>query len=126
MIALLPLRGWVGDAMAMDMAAASMALPASAAESAADHAAASPVATEMDAANEAHADCLTHAPAQDGELAATSHCDACSACQLCHAFALTAAVLPLAPAQPSTGRLPGAAPFFVSAERAPDIKPPIS
>jgi hypothetical protein len=110
MIALLPLRGWVGDAMAMDMAAAALE-PAGMAS-----------------------DCPGHADRQAGTERGTDHaeshagtdCSHCTACQICHSVALTPMALPLAAAA-----LPAVAPTSstrqpASAERTPGFKPPIS
>jgi len=117
MIALLPLRGWVGDAMAMDMAAAALE-PAGMASDCPGHAA--PQATPAD----------RPAGMEQGTDPAESHagtdCSHCGACQICHSVALTPMALPLAAAA-----LPAVVPTSstrqpASAERTPGFKPPIS
>lgn len=114
MIVLLPLRGWVGDAMAMEM---EMMAPATAqAEPASD------MHTDMAMMD----DCPGHAAAHDGAQAKTVDCNTCTVCQICHAVALTPSVPYLAPAPLPASRPPAVAPHFASAERAPGFKPPIS
>ena len=105
MIALLPLRGWAGDAMAEHMA-----LPQAAA----------PAATS-------HAHCAMHdagaemTPAQDD---AAAH-DGCSLCQACHTLALEACISSATPLTPPFLLPRVAASDFASAERALSVKPPI-
>lgn len=117
MIALLPLRGWVGDAMAMDM----LALAQGAAHS--SHANATPV----------H-DC--HTLAADGAggdasepqappMQMSADCNTCSACQICHTVALPAIILPLNGVGTPTLQPAHPAGLFASADRAPGFKPPI-
>lgn len=121
MITLLPLRGWVGDVMAMELVAPTLA--ASPAHAPVHHAAMADC--EHTGAHGGHADALPQV--QDaGEAHAGGDCASCSACQICHSVALTA-VLPLLP----TPVLPSATPQsrqpqYASAERAPGFKPPIS
>lgn len=131
MIALLPLRGWAGDAMATGMAAGQMA------QMQQTHVATENIAAHAHAASEkAHfdydiaaphtgpmaADCAGHG-ADDGDA---SHCDTCSACQACHAVALAHSGHKV----PSTFQafaLPhSAADQFASADAALRQKPPIS
>lgn len=113
----LPLRGWVGDAMAMEMARA--ALQATAAPSTA----AAPMA---DAAMPD--DCPMHqaGPAADpaGNVHA-GHAGACTLCDVCHGASLAdtpavlgAVVTPHAAPAPASTR-------FASVLRAPDLRPPI-
>lgn len=120
MIALLPLRGWVGDAMAMTPA--SHAMPAS-------HPGHTPEAHADLADCHGHAD-MAHAehsnPDAHDAHAASSDCGSCSACQICHSVAMTP-MLPVFAADV----LPASAPQsaireLASAERAPGYKPPIS
>jgi hypothetical protein len=111
MIALLPLRGWVGDAMAMSSVGSSAAAQAD---------------------DVMPADCAMRggdAAASHGQLASSPHktpCAACDSCELC---------LPLfmqEPASPAVGRplrhaVPVAnAAHFASVQRNPALKPPIS
>ena len=119
LIALLPLRGWVGDVMAMELMAP--ALTASAAQAA------------HPSHHDAAGDC-EHAPTHHGhartgesigEAQAAGDCGTCTACQICHSVALAPV-----PHQPESPQLALAAPQSrlpqdVSAERAPGFKPPI-
>ena len=130
MIALLPLRGWVSDAMATSMVTAQVQ----------QHGTIKTIATnahdawtnaQKDArtavvdAQQADGDCVEHT-AGDVNHEADAHCNACSACQACHAVALSLVAAHMTTASnPRT--LPRAAVAqFVSAERALDQKPPIS
>jgi len=126
MIALLPLRGWVGDAMAMEIAAGTLTESVSALESDEHHARPARVDAALDAANAIHADCPGHAPAPDGTPYASSDCKTCADCQICHSVALTPSLPQLASAAVSAVQPLAAAPLFASAERAPGFKPPIS
>lgn len=123
MIALLPLRGWVGDAMAMELAPSRMAahaLPTAEPAQGPHHGA-------MAAAGmAAPADCPGHAAAQDETQPKAADCNTCTACQSCHAVALTPSFPHLAPAPLPANRPLAAAHHFASAERAPGFKPPIS
>lgn len=131
MIALLPLRGWAGDAMATGMAAGQVAQILQrqiATESIATHAHAASEESHfyqevaVQQASPTAADCAGHG-ADDGDA---SHCDACSACQACHAVALSHSV-PKVPSSFQAFSLPGsAADQFASADAALRQKPPIS
>lgn len=107
-VVLLPLRGWMGEAMAAEMLARHHAQP--------------PAAVPQSAAG----DCAGHHDQAAGSQAADTHDAACAACQACSTLAL-AFGHPLVPATPY-----GAAPpvpvavAFASAEPAPADKPPIS
>jgi len=115
MITLLPLRGWVGDAMAMELGAHAMA------------------AAQAEAVHAAADDCHEHGQAQANAPTAAEHseahgqdCGNCSACQICHSVALASALPTF-----STAALPAVPPVgtsrqLTSAERAPGFKPPIS
>jgi hypothetical protein len=145
MIALLPLRGWVGDAMATQMAVHSLlqagiesaANPqpheADATETIAAGARTTAAAGSFDhhaaaAQGAMPADCLEHGGATT-DLASNdsnSACPDCAFCQACHTVALTAAEPNLSPmAHPSALPQPAAA-QFASAEAALGQKPPIS
>ena len=126
MIALLPLRGWVGDAMAMEIAAGTLAESVSALDSDELHARPARVDADFDAANAIHADCPGHASALDGAPHAASDCKTCADCQICHSVALTPSLPQLAPAAVSAVQPLAATPLFASAERALGFKPPIS
>lgn len=116
MIALLPLRSWVGDAMAMGLG--SHAMTAAQAE-------VMPPAAADCHDHSGHAPVLDHLAAQHSE-AHDQDCGSCSACQICHSVALASALpsytpspLPDVPPASATRQL-------ASAERAPGYKPPIS
>ena len=120
MIVLLPLRGWAGNAMAVDMAAQQMLLAqVTIANSAA-----------MVAESSMPADCpmLVQAVADKPEQAspASVHCHSCDTCELC--LALAASTLTAWPADMMN---PPDAPLLVSnafqsANTAAGFKPPIS
>lgn len=135
MIALLMLRGWMGEAMATGMALAPLQPLPSATTVIATHAHETSAKAHFDHEiadvavfhyKQAVPDCAD-APAS-GDAAHTNHtqCDACAACQACHTVALT----PLAASAHlvfSARALPHApAAYFVSADTARDQKPPIS
>jgi hypothetical protein len=143
MMVLLPLRGWTGDAMATEMALNSavqqMHLTAAASEKAdvhqghqghqsheghGDHAAHE--ATLHLSANTP--DCLSHADCYQTHGAGhnAGHCESCSACQACHNVALLVDSDELKPRLNTLWTPTGAADPFVSADAAPDQKPPIS
>ncbi|MGE0332466.1 MAG: hypothetical protein AB7P37_17440 [Ramlibacter sp.] len=123
MIALLPIRAWVGDVMAADMVTQHIAAvqqvplqaqPASPADSA-----------------DPHADCHGKAAAASPALpaagdAAATDCGNCTSCQVCHSVAMAAAsgVGPLAPVPHAAPPVRGT--HFASAEPARGFKPPIS
>ena len=134
MIVLLPIRGWLGDAMAFEMARHS--LPAAAA--------AVSVASSASMATEAHChegmaadddgaltmdmNMADHTGGHDHSDNGAGHqgCGTCTACQVCHTVALGGTPLidivhgaPQAPPAAHAAR-------FASAEPAPGLKPPIS
>lgn len=133
LIALLPLRGWAGDAMAVDM----LAQPAVAIENVAVDAVSTGHKHPIQAANgmTSHAQCMEHTPgvmASDhtpdaqGAPVPPHHDNHCTTCQACSAIpvALQAAV-PLLPV--TLHSVPHyAGPAFASAEPARGFKPPIS
>lgn len=113
LIALLPLRGWAGDAMAIQMAA-------QAAHS-------SHVAALADAPT-AHAKChdMQAEPAAQHTSPAQDPCETCASCQACFTVAITVPT-----ALPATQALPHGLPQagsaqFTSAVLALGHKPPIS
>lgn len=127
MITLLLVRGWTGDAMANDMALASLQHPHQAHQSTtktiAAHAHAVSVEAHFDhepAMPAAH-DCPGHS-AQDAD----GHCPSCDVCQACHSIALTPAAGGAAPVFGSRTQPRAKAARFASAEAAPGHKPPIS
>lgn len=124
MIALLPLRGWVGDVMAMEPTnspqpahhAAGMSAPAAMVMANCHEAPA--------AGHHGHAADAAQPGSADDEHAA-GDCGSCSLCQICHSVALTA-VLPPLPAAVLPGVAPASSqPLYASAERALGDKPPI-
>jgi len=121
LIALLPLRGWVGDAMAGQMLVQQIAA-AQAGGAPASHAAPHHHAAAMD-----H-DCMNHGVAPEAAPAAQSpqDCPTCASCQVCSAVALVfdATAPPLSHAPSATPSWAGHG--YPSAERAPAFKPPIS
>lgn len=120
MIALLPLRTWAGDIMAIQMAA-----PTHAEQS----------TTVSDTASSVHemqtveADCPGHSASAAGGVSPDSSPDACSTCvtcQICHSVAIAVSVPDLL-AQASFAQAPAFdTPHFTSAEPALSQKPPIS
>ena len=139
MVALLPLRGWVGDAMAVEMAAQSL----NATEIIATYAYATRATGQFDSKNAApaHAECPGHAakalgPAADvANVAATAntvddgtngHCNTCGVCQICHTVALANAVASNAPDFIPQTRPAASSIRFASALTALGQKPPIS
>lgn len=117
MIALLPVRGWVGNAMAVDMAAQQVML-----------AQAAPNAETSAATSAMPEDCPMNVQAIEAETpkADSAHCNGCNTCELCLALAsftwpgLQPAAFTLH-AEPLAGGT-----LFTSAERASSFKPPIS
>ncbi len=131
MIALLPVRGWVGDAMASEMAGAQLNAINSIVAHADSTRATAGFATQSGA--ESHADChgqaaLAAAPddaAQPLEHS-TQDCGSCTACQVCHTVALAAPDASATPVQRHHGTPPAAGQPFASAVLARGFKPPIS
>ena len=130
MIALLPLRGWVGDAMATSMAAgqlqqqvATKIIATHAHQSGAqdhfDHETAAPEAVQ------AVHDCASDA-ADETSHAAGTHCESCAACQACHTVALSQTAADVNTVFNALTRPHAAADQFASAEAALRQKPPIS
>jgi hypothetical protein len=131
LILLLPLRGWVGDAMAADMLQQRIVAAASASAAPAAGQAVQAVAAAPEASG--HHDCMGHAvpakaqPAPHHDAAAPDpDCPTCASCQVCSAVALalpavTVAGTPFFPPRPQ-----GASADPASAERARALKPPIS
>ena len=129
MIALLPIRGWVGDAMAVDMAMQQVLMTQSSASgetlvsgrgAALTTSAAMPEDCPMSARNQ-DGKSVEGEPA--GETAASCNCNSCDLCLALATFTLptlaTAAFTPHAD-PPSRGTR------FSSAERVFSLKPPIS
>ena len=134
MIALLPVRGWVGDVMAVEMSMVMAAQNEIATESVASYAHSTGARGQFDSENTApaYAECPGHAGAAPADMVATAdnatngHCNTCGVCQICHTVALATTVAQY-PADPK----PDALPFigstrFASAVTALGQKPPIS
>jgi len=127
-IVLLPLRGWLGDAMMlapMQQASAGHAMHAMAESAVATHtmhAAQSADTHDMHAAHAAMDAGATH-DGTDSPHAAHTTCDTC---QFCHSVAVTAwPEVPMPAAAPAHVPI-GDAMRFASAEAAQGFKPPIS
>lgn len=129
MIALLPIRGWLGDAMAVEMVrhslpAASLVAEASAASVAADAHCHEAMAMEADSGM----DTMAHHAGSHDDNGGADHqgCGTCTACQVCHTVALGG--MPVVDTVHSAPQAPPAARAarFASAEPAPGLKPPIS
>jgi hypothetical protein len=110
MIALLPLRGWVGDAMAVEM----LSQPAHAAMAMDDHGA-------DHGADHGHCACDEHA-ATTGDSAEHQH----NACDVCNVPALAMAMVTLQILPPARSLLALPPERFASSEAQRGIKPPIS
>ena len=134
MIALLPLRGWVSDAMATGMATGqvehsqklqiaikSISIHAheTSGEVHLEHEMAAPDIAQTPA------DCAGHG--QDSEAhAGASHCDTCAACQACHTVAISSFSSLQFTAFHAFAAPRAASPQFASADAALRQKPPIS
>jgi hypothetical protein len=108
MIALLPLRGWVGDAMAVEM----LTMPAHASVAMDEHGA------DQD---HDHCACDEHAQHTGGNTDHQHH-----ACDVCNVPALATAVPALQPLPGVHRQLTPPAERFASSEAQRGIKPPIS
>lgn len=127
LILLMPLRGWAGDAMAIQMALHPGVPHAAATEAApgSEHHGATAQADHRNQAQPANAvDCTDHAAADSA--APDSHCQTCTMCQACHSLAITLPASALPGAEPLNALPLLPAQFFASADRAPGLKPPIS
>lgn len=119
MIALLPLRGWVGDVMAAQMTS-TVLVQTSVASYHAMHDTPADMALHADCAghHDSHADC-------DPQASNPSDCGSCTACQICHSVALTLPVSQHSPVRLSSMQPQTSHPHFTSVARAPGFKPPI-
>ncbi|MFS2032960.1 hypothetical protein ACEN8I_02940 [Polaromonas sp. CT11-55] len=129
LIALLPLRGWMGDAMATQMAAGQIQHHQQ------THAAAQAnhVHEAMDAAHADHPtetqalhDCMDQAANDASHSNDDGHCETCAACQACHTVALSPVAPGLMPHFSAPALPRSAADPFASADAALRQKPPIS
>jgi hypothetical protein len=132
MIALLPLRGWVGEVMEMEMIAgppiaiqniATTAYSTGARGIFSINSRNSPAdcTNHAEAAMDLHAD--TPAP---HDPAAQDDCGSCDNCQICHSVELTSDVIPGVNVIPLPLLQPGDGLQFASAVAALRLKPPIS
>lgn len=139
MIALLPLRGWVGDAMAMQMAmqmASSVVATNVGAASAHKTGATGTFHHQNKAAtavlaSQAMPDCHGQAASQPDSGAPenadhSGHSGTCQACQACHTLALSPSTLDAIASFASTQLRSTQAATFASATTALGQKPPIS
>lgn len=132
MIALLPLRGWVGDAMATGMAATQLQHQSqTATNTIASHAHNSggnshfDLETAVAQADWTAADCAGHASVGEPH-AADTHCESCSVCQACHTVALSLTGTDVTGALTLSTQPVAAGAQFASAETALGEKTPIS
>jgi hypothetical protein len=131
MIALLPIRGWVGEVMATDMASSKATQRQNATKMVAAHAHGAGAGDHFGHASTdapapaAAPDCAGHGT-QESNPMADAHGESCTVCQACH----TVALFPMIPAMPSPMASPSVprspATRFASAIAAPGQKPPIS
>lgn len=127
-IVLLPLRGWLGDAMTLapvQPATAGHAMHAMVDDAVATH---TMHATPSDDAHEMHAahSAMEHAPAHDAPNSGHGAHTTCDTCQFCHSVAVTAwPEVPMPAAAPAHAPIAGAM-RFASAEAVQGFKPPIS
>ena len=116
MIALLPLRSWAGDVMAVSMSVQALT------------AASSDIVVQQ--ASGAMEDCAGHPDSESEALmegaADDGHCKTCVTCQICHSVALVSIDV-LASGPSDVNRLKStSASTFASATLADSVKPPIS
>jgi hypothetical protein len=136
MIALLPIRGWLGDAMALEMVRHSMPAASASVVTAATQAHCHEAMDAMDAMDRMDTDSgMQMAMDMPDSHAATptttggadhQGCGTCTACQVCHTVALGG--MPLIDTVHGAPQAPPAAHAarFASAEPAQGLKPPIS
>jgi hypothetical protein len=132
MIALLPLRGWVGDVMAMEMAAGPSFAIKNIATSA--YSTGTRGLFSINSGN-SNTECPGHADAamdtngntpEPQNPAAQGDCASCGVCQICHTVAVTSDPSPDVNTSPHPMLQPEAGLQFASAIPALRLKPPIS
>ena len=132
MIALLPLRAWVGDAMATEMASGAPAHTQIATEKIAASANSARAAVVYDHVSSvqspavAAADCGGHGMHAPATEVADAPCHSCSACQACHTVALSSSVAHTDSFYKPPALTQAPAAQFASAVAALGQKPPIS
>jgi hypothetical protein len=126
MIALLPVRGWMGNAMAVDMASQAVA-------KAQKTGSVSPASAVTDAEASMPEDCPMHAQPADkdagstgAQVAGSVHCNACDTCELCLALATSTWREAATPAFTRHAAPLAAGYLFSSADSFSSFKPPIS
>jgi hypothetical protein len=142
MIALLPLRGWVGDVMAVEMTSKTLVATEYVANYNYQTLATGHSSNEK--AAQTHAECPGHAglpvgpatdligaavPAEAAENAndaANEHCNTCGTCQICHSVALASSPAWMPPSFTPLALPSGSSIQFASALTALSQKPPIS
>lgn len=123
LVALLPLRGWVGDAMATGMLAQQL----TAIQSVANNSDITPAGGMLEHKKQPKmADCPGHPAAADGSDASDSTQHNCTACNLCHSVAFTPLFASLLPTALPTAPPCAGTRSFTSAVAAAGFKPPIS
>ncbi len=138
MIALLPLRGWVGDAMATQMALhgsgqTSVATDGHHGDEVAGPSAHGPASSQVGQPHHTDdmqatgmlPDCAQHGAEPTGDHA-ESGCANCAFCQVCHTVALAEIGPSMSPSFSAAPALRTSAVQFASAEAALGQKPPIS
>lgn len=126
MIALLPLRGWVGDAMAVDMMGEALLATSNAIKSVVFNAHPAVHSGHFDTHHAACAELTAADPTGDTVGSPDANCTSHAACQLCHSMALAPLPLMLASLAGPAGTPPLAQAAFMSAEPTRDFKPPIA
>lgn len=125
---LLLLRGWVGDAMATEMAVGQLRFHATTSKIIAAHpheAGASEAFMSAHATQAAH-HCAEPASSDPASKAASADCGSCAFCQACNTVALSHATPELSTGLTQRSLPHSAAIQFASAEAALGQKPPIS
>lgn len=131
LIALLPLRGWVGEAMAGEMLGQHIAA-ASSVQAQQAQAASHPQVQPVPQAQSALHDCMGHQAAasfvgeQEPAQSASGDCPTCASCQVCSSVVLSVDAARLPAAAFGNTLVPRMGTRFASAEPAPAFKPPIS
>ena len=123
MIALLPLRAWLGDSMAMQLDIRPSTTIEIIATSADPVRARATFSLNFD---DSPLPCHESASATANDLIPHGDCADCSLCQICHSVALTAVISPLPLLALPTQAVQSGQTLFASVPRAPHIKPPIA
>ncbi len=131
MIVMLPLRGWIGDAMAMAAAGSTAAIYSIAED---DQLMLGSTGFDGNSSllglSGVTAHCPDHASflddSSDTEGEPSAHGQACTVCQVCHTVAMSAEAMAFATLSLPLIAPQASAPRFTSALPAPGLKPPIS